>query len=67
MATQLEKCKRCKFKNRPKHTYPCTKCIDENMPCAPLTCEDCEGAWGYCSKRGKHERRMRPCSDFKWS
>ena len=25
------------------------------------------GGWGICNKRGKNQRRMRPCEDFKWS
>ena len=67
MANKLEKCKKCKYKDRPKHTFPCSKCIEDNMSCAPLTCEDCNYAWCGCVIRGKNERRMRPCDNFEWS
>ena len=44
------------------------KCIEEKLNQYPITCEDCHyGGWGICNKRGKNQRRMRPCEDFKWS
>lgn len=51
----------CKRKNR--------NCrYEEKLNQYPITCEDCHyGGWGICNKRGKNQRRMRPCEDFKWS
>lgn len=64
----------CKRKNRNcryvynQNSYQCKKCIEENLNQYPITCEDCHyGGWGICNKRGKNQRRMRPCEDFKWS
>ena len=61
----------CKRKNRTcrypynQNSYPCRKCVDEDLEQYPVTCEDCRNGWG-CSKRGKHQRRMQPCENFAW-
>ena len=47
------------------NTYQCKKCVEENLSQYPVTCEDCRCNWG-CIKRGKHQRKMRPCEHFMW-
>ena len=61
----------CKKRNREcrysynMSTYQCKKCVGENLSQHPVTCEDCRYNWG-CVKRGKYQRKMRPCEDFIW-
>lgn len=62
----LDKCKRCEYRCRPNHVYPCSECIAKQLKEKPVTCGDCKYAWG-CAKRGKHERRLRTCGEFVWS
>ena len=62
-----EKCKRCRYKQRPKHVFPCSKCLEDKLSCEPITCKDCRYSWYSCHKRGKNESRMRICDEFKWS
>jgi hypothetical protein len=56
------KCQKCKHKGRPKHVFPCSKCIQENLKERPLDCTDCRTYWfGECKKG------LRPCKNFEWS
>ena len=63
----------CKKRNRNcryeyhQNSYQCRKCIEENLSQYPITCEDCRYSFYECVKRGKNQRKMRPCNDFKWS
>lgn len=61
-----EQCKKCRYKYNPR-AFPCTKCEDKNLSQSPVTCEDCRISWFDCAKRGKNQRKMRPCKDFEWS
>ena len=63
----------CKKRNRncryayKQNSYQCKKCVEDNLSQYPVTCEDCRYSWYDCYKRGKNQRKMRPCEDFKWS
>jgi len=39
------KCQKCKHRGRPKHVFPCNKCIRENLKERPLDCTDCRTYW----------------------
>lgn len=53
-----EKCKKCRYKNRPKKYYPCDKCLQIGY--MPLTC-DCCRKYPCTNKKG-----IRPCKKFIW-
>lgn len=63
----MDKCKNCKYKSRPKQIYPCSDCISKNLLQHPITCDDCIMGMWFCDKRGKHNRRLRTCNEFRWS
>ncbi len=64
-------CKRMKrgckypYNQNNQNYYPCNECIEKNLEQPPITCVDCQYAWG-CEKRGKFQRRMKPCENFAW-
>ena len=60
-----DKCIDCQWNGRPKYSFPCSRCLSENMKYALVTCMDCRQWWG-CSKRGKFKRRLQPCDWFEW-
>ncbi len=59
------KCEKCKFRNRPKHIFPCNEC-DKNKKDIPITCYDCRfyqvGALG-CTKDAND---IETCENFEW-
>lgn len=55
-----DKCKKCKYEDRPKHIFPCSKC-DKSKEDVPMTCYDCRFYKLACEKKGIH-----PCKDFEW-
>lgn len=61
-----KKNRECRYEYNP-NSYQCKKCIDENLSQYPITCEDCRDSWCNCSRRGKNQRKMRPCDEFNWS
>ncbi len=62
----LEKCKRCRYAKTPQMAFPCRKCLQEALTCAPCTCLDCRSASFGCTKRGRQERRLEPCEAFEF-
>lgn len=57
----LEKCKKCKYKDRNKKVFPCDICLEKNLEEHPVTCDDCrQGQFEHCKKG------IRPCEKFKW-
>lgn len=57
-----DKCKTCKYLDRNKYVYPCDRCLSNNLPEAPVTCDDCRHSWFNSCKKG-----LRPCKNFEWS
>lgn len=52
----LEKCLKCRYKDRNKTVFPCDKCLDEDLNERPITCDDCRQGWFEHCKKG-----IRPC------
>lgn len=61
-----DKCNNCRYLYHP-NAFPCSKCDEDNLNQYPVTCEDCRMSWYDCTKRGKNQRKMRPCEEFEWS
>lgn len=58
--------KNCKYEYK-QNAYQCKCCVEEVLSSPPITCRDCHYSMFGCYKRGKNNRRMRPCEEFKWS
>ena len=57
----------CKYKHRPKHIFPCSKCIDKNCnnpQNIPLTCHDCRYQHNKENGHNGCKNGLRPCKEF---
>jgi hypothetical protein len=54
-----EKCRKCRFAQRPKIHFPCNKCIEDKYV-VPITCCECR-CYPCTNKKG-----IRTCKNFEW-
>jgi len=57
---KYDKCKTCRYKGRPRISFPCSRCKNDNI--IPLTCKECRHDCNANSSR----KSIIPCKDFEW-